>query len=401
LSRHAALVAIGALFLGACTAVIGLPAVPGEGDGGLGPDGTVPLVLDGGRDGKEPVKDGARHDGTLTAEAWLDGARDGTSRAPDSAPLEASTVCSATTCSGGTCIDAGCLEVFAMGQSNPSAITTSGGAVYWTNYGTDGIGSVVRASVGGGALVTMEQGFSQPHGVAVGGGHVYWTDSSNHQVLRAPLDGGPDSARVFDQADAASQPYGLALADGVLYWADNSDLGGVHVVPLDGGPKTVLASPQDSRPAQVIVAGGSVYWTAEGSGSGVYVQSGDAAAATLIDPGVTGSFGLAADLANLYWTILASPSGPVFSRPLGGGTIVTLAVLESPFDLAVADGGVYVTVEGASGADAGAVVRMATTGGSLVTLAAGQAEPSGIAFDGKSLYWANMASGQIMRLTLH
>jgi sugar lactone lactonase YvrE len=397
----ATLAVIGAVLLGACTAVIGLPDVPGEGDGGRGPDGTVTVAPDGGGDGRGPARDGGRPDGTLRSEAGPDGARDGTSNQPDAASPEASTACSDASCQG-ACIDAGCLEVFATGQSEPYAVTTAGGSVFWTNMGAGG--SVVRADVAGGALVTLDLNASEPEAVAVSAGYVYWTGGSNHRVWRAPVDGAAGSGSIFDQGEGVAEPDGLALANGVLYWTDQVQ-SAVNVVPLDGGTKTTLSSPPESLPAEVVVAAGSVYWTGQGANSGLYMQSVDASVPTFIDPHATGSFGIAADSERVYWTIDSSPQGFVCSVPLGGGLITTLAEFPGPFELAVADGSIYVTVQGAAGADAGPnvgmVVRLATTGGSPVTLAEGQQAPTGIAFDGnKSLYWANNGSGRIMRLTL-
>jgi hypothetical protein len=79
---------------------------------------------------------------------------------------------------------------------------------------------------------------------------------------------------------------------------------------------------------------------------------------------------------------------------IGGGTLTTLASNQAdPSGIAVDGASVYWT-----NYRDGTVMKVAIGGGAITTLASGQGDPSGIAVDGTSVYWADMY-GTVMKLT--
>lgn len=74
--------------------------------------------------------------------------------------------------------------------------------------------------------------------------------------------------------------------------------------------------------------------------------------------------------------------GAIFSVPIDGGPIVTIAAdQDSPSSLAVDSRDVY-------WASGDSVLMTSLVGGSVTTLATGQ-QPGSIALDGQSVYWSN------------
>jgi hypothetical protein len=98
--------------------------------------------------------------------------------------------------------------------------------------------------------------------------------------------------------------------------------------------------------------------------------------------GQAGSWAIAVDSANIYWTNFGdSCPGSVMRAPLDGGTAVTLASGGTPGALAVDATNVYF----ASGGD---ILKVPISGGATTTLASGQAADA-IAIDSTAVYWAN------------
>jgi sugar lactone lactonase YvrE len=112
------------------------------------------------------------------------------------------------------------------------------------------------------------------------------------------------------------------------------------------------------------------------------------------------------DSTSVYWT--ASNDGTVMEVPIGGGTPVALASLQSyPTGIAVDGTSVYWTnYAGAGSCARGSVMKVGLAGGAPITLAADQLFPDGIAVDATSVYWTNGVSrdlsvfnGSVMKLT--
>jgi hypothetical protein len=145
--------------------------------------------------------------------------------------------------------------LIASAQASPGAIAVGPDAVYWTNLGDNANkGSVMRASLAGGAPTVLAADQPSASGLALYGGFVYW--SAGGELRRAPLDGGP-VARVATAGIATS----LAVDAGGAYWVDGAGglfraRPGEEATPLAGGAR------------QLAVDADSIYFTWQYYGAG-------------------------------------------------------------------------------------------------------------------------------------
>jgi len=108
----------------------------------------------------------------------------------------------------------------ALGRATVAVVVVSAGAcvtvpaaqaqghVYWTNSGSDTIGSANLA--GGNVNGSVIAGANSPYGVAVDGQHIYWTNSGSDTLGSANLnDGGNVNSSFIAGADS---PRGVAVS---------------------------------------------------------------------------------------------------------------------------------------------------------------------------------------------
>jgi hypothetical protein len=287
-------------------------------------------------------------------------------------------------CDSGVCFGGSCAVVLASGQKFPYGIATDGVNVYWTNDGED---SVVSVPVGGGApkvLATAQPGVAF---LATDGAHVYWAnegtaanDWADGSVVKAPVGGGPLVTLATQQSHAGA----IAVDAQDVYWT-TTDPGRVRKVALGGGAPVDVAT--KSAPFSIALQGSNVFYS---SGSSVGYAPKAGGVVTTLSSGYPR--GVATDATNLYWANTGD-IGKVFAVPLGGGGRFEVATgMVKPLFVATDGKAVYVTDEGAN-----SVVRGSLSGGT-VTLAKAQGGPRGIAVDATNVYWANYASGTILKL---
>jgi hypothetical protein len=202
------------------------------------------------------------------------------------------------------------------------------------------------------------------------------------------LYGSSDNGGPSDSGAGTSEP----VVDGGAPTAANcgAQTGLIPLAP--GGPvgQTVV---------DIVVDANNVYWTTNDgmitSNADGYVLKVPACGGTptVLASGWGGSFGLAADSANVYWAAYAG----LLKVPVGGGTPVTLSAgpLSASAAIALSGANVYWAGGGICG-PTGCLLEMPKSGGAATVLAT--VEPLSIATDPTSLYW--VTGDSVMRLPL-
>jgi hypothetical protein len=184
----------------------------------------------------------------------------------------------------------------------------------------------------------------------------------------------------------------LVLFDDAAAWItlglDPGSYSGGHVamMPLGGGAiNEWVDTHQGKRLARV---GDYLYWAGrnkigrvkrDGSSKLILVDD----SSTPVDPR-----DLAADSTYVYFTT----GSYVKAVPVGGGSVITLASGQaSPSGLALDDTHVYWVNQGSSSTN-GAIKRRPKTGGSVQTIVSAQARPDRIAVDGGQVFWLNLGT---------
>jgi hypothetical protein len=290
------------------------------------------------------------------------------------------------------------------GINDLTGLVVHGGSIY---FATDrmGGGSLLTASVDGGAAPkVLAQGGSWP--IAVDGQRAYWAGIDIEAVdLAAASDA--DASTALVSAPTAYGVQSIAVDATNLYWTNGGAPGAVLSVSLQGGEVVTLASAL-TQPAGVAVDATSVYWlenaipTQPGRIMKAPLAGGPATTLVSGPQGVTeySSQNIVVDSTSVYWTNAGPPSGTpwvptgaVVKVPSSGGTPVTLAAnrLRPTGALAVDADSVYWTewtqwiAEGGT-VNVGNVMKAPINGGSPTTLACGLSYLGAIAVDDTSVY---------------
>ncbi len=301
--------------------------------------------------------------------------------------------------------------------------------------------------------VAIRTNLTYPHLVAVDDDYVYWTEGGagfGAGVVGRCSKTGSDPTELVSQAN---KPRGIALTDDFVYWTDGKN-GKLHRVPKAGGNDEVLVDPQWENTASgaigdsgAVIAGQRIYWTHPLAGEVYGADLDGGGVVTLVDEPPGGDFEPQHVAVLDGFLYIANRAAPEVRRvPIEGGTVEIIASVSDPSvnysaGIAVAGGAVFVretrwgpgeygrvarlqpqglawtvlaSTPGAvalasdgntifwSGAD-GTLSRAGLDGSDTRVLAAGQANPTGIAEDEDAVYWANRAigapkTGAIMRV---
>jgi hypothetical protein len=231
-----------------------------------------------------------------------------------------------------------------------------GGALAWSesNGATGSVGTRLLATKNSNEL----SGLSMPMGVAIAGDQVYWVSSniggSGVLVTSAPLAGGATTTLGF--TEDGNQPGFIAVTpEGTTRKRDifvtGVTLGGggvVYAMPIEGGAMEAIWTTTAGEPYGIVADETRVYWAVPNVADGTIYQMTNLSpfdAGTFLDdatvvekdggPGfamltvlarsLSNSFFLAVDSTHVYFTTNVSKSGGVYSVPIGGGTVRTLA----------------------------------------------------------------------------
>ena len=300
-------------------------------------------------------------------------------------------------CLGGTCVASRCQPVvLSASEQHPVAMTIFAGALFWTNLGSTppfADGAIRTLGLPTGVPSTIGDAQQGPMGLLATAAGVYAADHWGHEVRRIP----PASATSTLTMSTPFKPIGIVAVGNDLYVAENEFQGAITTVPLSGGTRTVLV-PNVPQAQRIATDGASLFYTSTVVGGGVYQTDLSGTSVTELAPG-SNAFDVVYDGGTVFFTAGGTGAdGFVGAVPAGGGPLVTLAsALPSPLYLAVDAKYVYWTDGGSSGAD-GTVSRVPRTGGPIEVLATGLAQPQGIAIDGGAIYWAGYGDGTVRML---
>jgi hypothetical protein len=297
--------------------------------------------------------------------------------------------CQGQPCSAGTC------QPFALatGQDQPWGITLGSSNCYWTNRGNGTVMTVSAAGDGGTASV-VATAQNSPTSIATDAMNVYWVDTEGSGSVLACALGGCTSPTAL--AASQSSPWGLAVpaSGGAVYFTAGASAWSVSLE--DAGVGAI--GTETATPYAIATDGANVYWS--DSAGGVYkcASSGCTTPVQLSAPTGQPSYGIALDATNVYFTVGAgSGGGGIWRVPKAAGPASQMALASAPYGLAcdAVTSFVYWT-----DTENSTVMKMTTVdGGSPVTVASGQNNPTEIVLDSTYVYWTNAiaASGSIMR----
>jgi hypothetical protein len=196
-----------------------------------------------------------------------------------------------------------------------------------------------------------------------------------------------------------------------VYWVEGAmgNDGAIRKTPIGSASGGTAIYSGRYIPEALATDGTNVYWADWGTFDAAGASNNDA---TVLQGSVNGGAVITLatsqnapgtitfDAHNVYWTNLgrlgasllpATNSGSIVQAPIGGGTVVTVAAGQAiPISLAVANGKIYWTEYGLS--EPGLVVTAPIGGGTVVPLVGGLRNPFSMTLSGTTLYWTNTPS---------
>jgi hypothetical protein len=183
-------------------------------------------------------------------------------------------------CELGKCVDGACMPYTFVSDQAPVQLAIDHASVYWTNAGAAGsVYSIARSGTGGAKLLVSGQ--KNPAGIAVTTNRIYWVEQgtadvsgkivgSDGDVMSSALDGS-DVALV---GSSFKRPVSLVVDSGRVYVAEH----GINDIskPSDGDIASCALPACSDRhthgdiaifPLQLLLHGGSLWWTSETSDS--------------------------------------------------------------------------------------------------------------------------------------
>jgi hypothetical protein len=375
----------------ACTSLIGVPdlyldpnAVPGGGEGGPGSEtGTT--------DGPGTPQGEAGADVVVQCNADLKTDKQN---------------CGACghDCTNGVCTDGLC--ILSQDMPSPGTITVRSGNVYIGLHG--GTGAIASCPTSGCAsaavglkVLSIDAGDPYPWRVAATDTHVFASDYSgfNNGGIRRVLVTGGDF-RKFPAANL-ERSYGLAIDNAAVYWTTTGSPGAVHWCDLPACADGLQTASVATDPELLAVAAdGTIVWADNSGGILKRCASKSACNAGNLVPDFQGVVNaLVTDGSTVYW---GTNLGEILSCATSGCANATKILKEVPSAtiaaIAVSGTTLYwssMVFDGTGNnvIDSEGVIKTCTmpkcSGADVKIIATKQKDPDAMAFDAKSLYWAN------------
>jgi hypothetical protein len=299
--------------------------------------------------------------------------------------------------------NAGCgVPLLIAHDANASALTLSGGYVYWTTRAL--AGKIMRAPVAGGTPETISASELYPYEIAVGGGHVYWAalGAQPGNLIQASVTGA-DRKLLASTADFPSI-YGLRADENNAYFVANMNVLS-RIASTGGALQRLSGGPFNSMITDVALDGTQLYWANDGVGMFVTTEPESASLQTVDTAGVTTpvaletrldfpQFEIATDANNLYW----SDESAIYRTAKVGGafsivtTLPVVPIAESPIVDLVSDGTNLFYSDGRT------VFRVPVGGGDPEVVSQGWKRIVKLAVDDTSVYFTDSVRGAVVKL---
>jgi len=235
-------------------------------------------------------------------------------------------------------------ETFLAGRNNPSALTSDGTYLYWTEFVSENSPDtgIFRASLSDPSSATqLATTVRLSYGIAVTATHLYWSESWGTKVIRSNLDG----TGQVDFGTNLTNPYGLTVNATHLYIGEFGENNQVVRVDLDGMPPItpsplVSPSPEGTRGVtDVAVDSTHLFWSQSNAGRiGRSLLNGASPNSELVSSinGASGAWGLTVLGSKIYWTrLVVGADAGIWSANLDGTGIAQLVSESGLIDVIV------------------------------------------------------------------
>jgi hypothetical protein len=273
--------------------------------------------------------------------------------------------------------------ILAAQQDDPTAIAANASGVFWTNANQGGTPNGLLWLPNGASKPTLLGNPTYMNGgpIALTSTNVYWIDSSNsafgETLLTLPLTSLTPAAvptamtltstganiecilaMVTNASDLFLMGTGCFADNGALFASTLSPFGTPTSLLLPGA---ALSGPYGG--ARIGIDSKNVYLANSGTSTTEIVSIPIGGGAISVRTPVTTPGGVTVDASNIYWTDAGdgtATGGSVFSMPLTGGTVTTLASKQNvPYDIGLTSTAVYWTNMSANGNGTGSVMMVA------------------------------------------
>ncbi|MCW5552134.1 MAG: hypothetical protein KIS67_08195 [Verrucomicrobiae bacterium] len=226
---------------------------------------------------------------------------------------------------------------------------------------------------------SLASGLSYPSSIAVDDTWVYWTEAGRGVVKKVLKTGGSETTIISTNWGT----YGsIALSDTDIFL---SNLGiNIVKVPKNGGVITTLYSTNQDTIEGITLRDGLVYWAGHYQGM-IFSMPMNGGPIVTVATGPAFATGIQVTDTAVFWSLFNNP-GSVFKQPKGGGTAITLSsTTQVNPGLLVQGGWVYWT----AGRN---IYRIPVDGGTRQTCASNLSSAWRMAADGTNLFWVEFTS---------